>query len=206
MGEKQLLHVTKNGNIIDFLSEDISGINLYDVLDGLGKEHRYANRIPWTVLQHSIVIGLAAQELYEDNIPLIQKAFTHDFQECVVRDVPTPFKDFVGKKWYEMENMVQCKLLARFGIDANISAADEKLIYEIDKVTGYVEACCFFEYDSEIVQELSKNAVNFDPIVVITVTRLFYRVLEYTKMYDESGILSEDTIATFKDVIVVKNL
>ena len=206
MAENKLLHVTKDGFTVDFLSDEVTKLCLYDVLDGLSKEHRFSNRIPWSVLQHSIVVGLAAQFLYDGNFPLIQKAFTHDFQECVVRDVPTPFKDYVGTKWYAMEDMIQKKLLSRFGIDAGISSNDEKLLLEIDRVAGYVEATHFFGAESEIVQEMSKNAQNYNPTVVITVTRLFYQILSSFQVYDESGILSDETLRIYKDVIVANKL
>ena len=202
--QPQINHVTNDGSLIDF-SQDKVNISLIDCLTGIALENRYHNRIPWTVLLHSIVVGRVASALYENNVPLIQKAFCHDLQECVVRDVPTPIKNTIGNAWYNIEDMIQQKIFTSLGIDAKISMSDEAFVNEIDKAVGYTEAVYFFDYESEIVQKLSDDVKGIDPKVLTQAAMEFSEVLRNVQMYiTDENELTMDTLSLFRNVISLR--
>ena len=74
-----LLHRLANGNLIDFESDGLLKQRwpLDQILLCLAREFRYSNQVTWSVLQHSMAVGLAARALYPDNVMLIQHAFFH---------------------------------------------------------------------------------------------------------------------------------
>lgn len=202
--QPQINHVTNDGSLIDFSQEKVN-ISLIDCLAGIALENRYHNRIPWTVLLHSIVVGKVAVALYENNVPLIQKAFCHDLQEAVIRDVPTPIKNAIGNAWYNVEDMIQQKIFTALGIDARISGSDEALVNEIDKAVGYTEAVYFFDFESEIVQKLSEDVKGIDPKVLTQSAMEFSDVVKNVHMYiTEESEVTIDTISLFRNIISLR--
>jgi 5'-deoxynucleotidase YfbR-like HD superfamily hydrolase len=202
--QPQINHVTNDGSLIDFSQEKVN-ISLIDCLTGIALENRYHNRIPWTVLLHSIVVGKVAVALYENNVPLIQKAFCHDLQEAVIRDVPTPIKNAIGNAWYNVEDMIQQKIFTALGIDARISGSDEALVNEIDKAVGYTEAVYFFDFESEIVQKLSEDVKGVDPKVLTQSAMEFSDVVKNVHMYiTEESEVTIDTISLFRNIISLR--
>jgi 5'-deoxynucleotidase YfbR-like HD superfamily hydrolase len=202
--QPQINHVTNDGSLIDFSQEKVN-ISLIDCLTGIALENRYHNRIPWTVLLHSIVVGKVAVALYENNVPLIQKAFCHDLQEAVIRDVPTPIKNAIGNAWYNVEDMIQQKIFTALGIDARISGSDEALVNEIDKAVGYTEAVYFFDFESEIVQKLSEDVKGIDPKVLTQSAMEFSDVVKNVHMYiTEESEVTIDTISLFRNIISLR--
>ena len=202
--QPQINHVTNDGSLIDFSQEKVN-ISLIDCLTGIALENRYHNRIPWTVLLHSIVVGKVAVALYENNVPLIQKAFCHDLQEAVIRDVPTPIKNAIGNAWYNVEDMIQQKIFTALGIDARISGSDEALVNEIDKAVGYTEAVYFFDFESEIVQKLSEDVKGVDPKVLTQSAMEFSDVVKNVHMYiTEESEVTIDTISLFRNILSLR--
>lgn len=194
-------HISVHGELIDF-SQDKVKITLRDCLESIAKENRYSNRIPWTVLLHSIVVGRVAEELYAGNIPLIQKAYCHDLQESVVRDVPTPIKRAVGNAWDNLEADIQSKIFAAIGLKGKMGTQDDALLHEIDKAAGFVEAEAFFESDSEVIEMLTEEAKNLNPVVIAKTAQMFVSVMSMAENYiDENGKITDYTMSLYRTVI-----
>lgn len=196
-------HTNLQGETIDF-SQDKVKISLMDCLDALAKERRFHNRVDWTVLLHSIVVGVTAQRLYPSNAPLIQKAFCHDFQESVVRDVPTPIKRAVGPAWDNVEQMIQEKIFAALKIPTKISPQDDALIHEIDKAVGYIEADAFFADDTEIVESLRNDVSGINQTVIVRASQVFMEVMTTAENYaTPEGDVTDATVSMFRQVLAL---
>jgi hypothetical protein len=199
--QPKIQHINAHGDLVDF-SEDKVRITLHDCLDALAKERRYHNRIPWTVLLHSIVVGRVAEELYTGNIPLIQKAYCHDLQESVVRDVPTPIKRAVGNNWDNLELDIQTKIFNAIGLKSKIGTQDESLLHEIDKAVGFVEAEHFFPQESGIVELLTEEAKTLNPVVIAKAAQMFVSVMSMAETYcSEDGEVTDFTYSLYRTAI-----
>lgn len=181
-------HFFSDGRYVDFSKDgNIGDVRITDVLWLLSREKRYANEIDWSVLQHSIAVGIAAQQLYGWNEPLVRAAFTHDFGEAFYRDVPTPFKDKVGKAWDAMTHEVDAKLFAALKLDIELGDEDHELLAQVDKAVGYVEALLMH---SEECADAYENMEKI-PAKVISAASLGVQQAQAIPVVDEYGNLSD---------------
>lgn len=193
-----MITVFPDGTILDFSKDDPGHVKIEHLLNSIHLENRFANNIPWTVLQHSLAVGKATEYLYEGNMTMIQFAYFHDIHEAIIRDIPTPFKHMVGKKFFEVEREIQVKLLNRLNIPYDLGDEDTKLFHQIDKAMCMVEA---FLYLPDNSHELFTHNEGKDipPTVIVACTLAHAEVMHHT-VSDEAGVLSQNVIEIFKAV------
>ena len=193
-----MTHHTTDGRVFDFSKEQIGDIRISDVLRLIAKERRYSNQIEWTVLQHSIAVGYAAQILYSYNEPLIRAAYTHDFGEAFYRDVPTPFKRMVGKAWDVMTHEVDSKLFAALKLDIELGDEDHELLNQIDIAVGYVEA---LQFHSQECADAYSNIDKIPPATLVAATKAIMLAGSIPIFSDEEeGELSDEVISIYLQV------
>lgn len=198
--KKTMRHHFRSGNVLDFSKEDIGYVTVEDLLPPLAQEFRFANQMEWSVLQHSWAVGLTCHRLFHGNIPLIRYAFFHDIHEAIIRDVPTPVKNIVGKAWWDMENDIQAKLFKALHLDATLNAGDRQKVHEVDRAMCFVElqdafAPSFVEYyERECESKLT-------PSLVAECTKAFVYV-NHQPIFTEDAQLHPQVIGTFKSVLI----
>lgn len=183
--------------MIDFSQEHIGHFRLEQLLVLLANEWRFANEVPWSVLQHSYAVGRAAEMLYGDNPLLVQHAYYHDLQEAVVRDVPTPLKEAVGKRWYDVENEVQTKLFRALNI-APLGDDDGGDVHALDRAMCYVEMMLFFGVGCPMLEKVAPSPT---PENLVACTTAFVETKALGDFFGEDDILREDIIQHFKQII-----
>lgn len=192
-----LRHFCANGNILDFAKDNIGFLKLEDLLILLANEWRFANEIPWSVLQHSMAVGKAASMLYPGNNLLIQHAYYHDIQEAILRDVPTPFKKYVGPKWYELEDMIQGKLFQALNIHGKLGDEDAEIVHALDKAMMYVEIIQYFGVVEEMLSFEEPPAGEH----LVVCTTAFLDVQGLGHLTDDDNYLSPHVLEHFKQII-----
>lgn len=196
-------HHCIDGTVIDFTQPKIGHFDISLLLTCIGRETRFQNQVPWSVLQHSLAMGKACEILFGGNTLLIQHGYLHDLHEAIVKDVPTPVKRAVGKAWYQMENQVASKLMEALRVGA-LGDDDEKLLKQLDRVMAFVEGCHL--HSSEWV-ELCMSEEEFKSVpldIVVHATTAFNMVvnLEIWKDPELAGVeLKEEIIDLFRRVI-----
>lgn len=188
----------RSGALVDFTKENVYDIRLYDILYSLAYERRFFNQIPWTVLQHLLVCGSTAQELYGYNRLLVQHSFVHDFTEAFVRDVPAPFKT---KDFREAETKIYKKLLENFNIKT-LSNEDAELLHNIDLHVRYIEAFNLYDTvdcaDAIYSQDLSNG--NLDAKLLVVATTNFNYIRE-SHIFGDNGELLGEIVTSFERIL-----
>jgi 5'-deoxynucleotidase YfbR-like HD superfamily hydrolase len=192
-----MVHFFPDGSVLDFTEEKLGHVPLPNILTSLGIERRFANCAAWSVLQHSMAVGLAAEMVYDENVPLIQAAYTHDFHEAIMRDVPTPIKQMVGKDWYNVERQIQKKLMEGLLINPVLGDSDQTLLNNLDETMAYVEILTFFSDD--FVDYFTKKT-NISPNLVYYCTKAFEEISNLS-VFNEDGYLNGEIFAKYRDVL-----
>jgi 5'-deoxynucleotidase YfbR-like HD superfamily hydrolase len=188
-----LKHFFKDGGVADF-SGDIS-VTLEDILSALSTERRFANEVPWTVLQHSLSTGLTAMSI-SCSLPVVQHAYCHDFTEAFVRDVPTPVKHAIGPDWYRVESLVEEKIFRALGIPLTLDAGASELVKAIDRTM-----CCLeFAYYFDDPESLEHWELRPDEALVAVCGDAFNEVRNYGEIAS-NGVVDKHIVEMFNDVI-----
>lgn len=194
-------HYFNDGTFIDFTEDKLSDFQFERLLYNIGYESRFANQIEYSVLEHSIAVGRAAEMMFAGNVLLVQHAYLHDLGEAIYRDVPTPIKEMVGPKWYNMEKMISKKLMDYLGV-GELGDDDAKYLTYLDKTMAYVEATNFF---APQFAELLKTKTELLPEYVVACTTAFNSVT-HMDIWLESGMLNPDITNLYKQIIFAKIL
>lgn len=197
-----MIHYFRDGSCVDFSQESIGYVRLENILFSLGVECRFSNQAPLSVLEHSISVGLTAEKIYSGNHQLIQAAYCHDFAEAIIRDVPTPIKELVGKNWYDVEYAIEKKLLKALKINCYpLGDEDLECLKEIDRAVCYVEALKFFgkEFADVIMSKFPKKPNDY---VLVIATTSVEEASGYNLWTEEdSEILNPGIINMYKQVV-----
>lgn len=194
-----VIYWSPTGNNLDFSEETLGYVHLEDLIWSLGRERRFSNAIDWTVLEHSLAVGLAAEMLYGGNVPLIQWCYFHDFHEAVIRDIPTPFKRMVGENFYKAEEEIQMKLLKALNVSTQLGDDDYSLFKMIDHTMVYIEAKNFM--NGEAVDILKDCIENVHADIIIACAEAF-RTVYNNNLVDNGNINEFDEITNkFRSVI-----
>jgi hypothetical protein len=188
-------HHYLDGTYLDFDLDDIGPVSVVPLLYNIAKEGRFCNQIPWSVLQHSIAVGRAAEIMYPGNTLLIKHGYLHDLPEAFYRDVPTPIKKMIGKYWYAMEDHITSRLFNSLRVGA-LGDDDGKLLHMIDKTMAFVECLNYFDPDTV---DYFKTKTELHPEVVSVCTATFGSVLQ-NQIWDGSD-LADWVIDLYKEVI-----
>lgn len=125
---------------------------LSDLLETLAMERRFSNQSPLSVLDHSIITGRVMSALDQGN-DMVLYGYTHDFQEAIIRDVPSPFKALVGPSFVEAENKIQEIVLNHFGIRCHLSDDQLEFFKCVDGLIAEVEMFCLLGWDTYALVE-----------------------------------------------------
>ena len=192
-----MLHFQRSGHILDFSKKNVGDLSFEDLIHSIAYEKRYSGNINWTVLQHSLVMGRAAKLLNYNN-KLVRYCYLHDVHEGIIRDVPTPFKQAIGKAWYDMEHGVQYKLYDTLGqSDLKGLETDEKFKV-LDKAAAYYEAMFFFGSDSQILEYLGyTDSISF----IFPIWKKAFKQINGLEMLDEKGEVLEKWVIELKECL-----
>jgi hypothetical protein len=192
------IHYFSDGTALDFSQERLAPFNIEAMLYTLGQEHRFANQIPWTVLQHSLAVGKSCEILFPGNDLLIQHGYLHDFSEVVVRDVPSPLKKEIGKAWYQVENEIKRKIFEYYHLSPKLGDDDEKYLDMVDKTMAFVEAVNFCSPDTI---SLMKRQSELVPEYIVICTSSFVHT-QGVEIYNQEDMLNPLIIKLYKEIIL----
>lgn len=190
-------HYFNDGTYLDFSQPYLREIPLEKLLFALSREFRFANQTSYSVLEHSLAVGKAMEMIYPGNVLLIQHGYLHDIGEAIFRDVATPIKEMVGKKWYDMENTITTKLFEALGVGP-LGDEDFKLLKEVDRVMCYVEALSFFPPEKG---EFIKTLTELRPEILVYCTNAFNSVYNIDIIDQETHSLNPEIIGLYKQII-----
>lgn len=154
----------RSGNIFSYDESDVScNVTLDDIVDSLDKETRFFNQSSFSVAQHSFALAkfvanvcIDKQDGEWDN--MVAFALVHDFQEAVMRDVPSSMK---SQEFRDKEELVRVKLLNELGLIVPYLSEQNKLEFlAYDAMFAYVEAelCGFSDvYVDRIEKEVPEQ-------------------------------------------------
>lgn len=184
----------RSGGCVDFSRDRIDFLPLEDMLHSLAYERRFFNQIDWSVLQHSIACGIAADQLYGHNVLLVKHTWIHDFTEAFLRDVPAVVKI---DGYREVEYDIQQKLYAFMGIPA-LSSEDYEYLKQIDLHMRLVEAYHLYA-TSEAFDAITETHGTVDAAVMIACCHGFQVAQQITVL--ENGEVHPDVIDLFRAVL-----
>jgi hypothetical protein len=185
----------RSGGCLDFSRDRIDFLPLDDILHSLAYERRFFNQIDWSVLQHSIACGFAAEQLYGLNTLLVKHTWIHDFTEAFLRDVPAVVK-IDGYK--EVEYDIQNKLFAFMGIHA-LSSEDYTYLKTIDLHMRLVEAFHLYQ-SSEAFDAMVVEQEHIDPAAMIACCHGF-QLAQQVKVLLDNGELNPAVTELFREVL-----
>ena len=183
----------RSGSIVDFDLNEIDYVPLEDILYSLAKEFRFHGQSTWSVLQHLLVTGQTAARL-ECNTLLIKHAYTHDFAEAFIRDIPTGLKT---KEIIEIEDDIYSKLMKFMNIP-KLSIDDKDTLKQLDLHARLVEAK--FAFDDIGLYEVILEEVTVEPSILMETTISALNVMNM-KLFDKNGELQKDLVESFKSVL-----
>lgn len=109
---------TTGGQAINLLEPDPDTIDLEDIAQSLSRLCRFNGhtRIPYTVAEHSIMVGYLMLYLHPRNREAFLWGLLHDAAEAFIGDIPRPVKRlFSGVR--EMESRLMKAICKKFGLD-----------------------------------------------------------------------------------------
>jgi hypothetical protein len=163
-----------SGHKLDFTEDRIGRVDLEELLELLALEHRFGNRSYVTVLQHSIAVGMAVESLYPGNVPLMQAAYTHDFHEAFLRDIPDPIKKRIGQSWSNLADEYQEKILKSLNVDSRLGDDDANLLKAVDSTMAFVEVMRVFPTEAV---DYFKSRRTYEPDIVYACTKAFESIM-----------------------------
>ncbi|WP_277026838.1 hypothetical protein [Aurantimonas coralicida] len=130
------------GRYLDLLDPQPADIDLYRLCRVLAGIPRWSGQpdTPWTVGQHSLVVGKIVQARYRDP-KLTLAALLHDGHEYATGDINTPLKRLLGPAIVAIQSGLDAAICDRVGAD--IELMHGAIVKGIDVEVGFVEALLF---------------------------------------------------------------
>lgn len=129
-------YMTSLGNSVYLFYPEHSTFSIQDVEKGLPNLNRFLGSIPAPLDAHSLLVMYIARQ-YVSDITQARFALIHDFHECALGDIPSPFK-----KYFLAFKEAECKwekhMARSFGLDWAIR--DHELIKFADLMALGIEA------------------------------------------------------------------
>lgn len=162
---------TRRGIIVDS-DNNFDGLALSDVLYVLSREYRFAGNSPYSVLHHSVAMGMVARAVGEAPT-VVSGCVTHDFQEAFVRDVPTQVKRRLTG-YEELERELYDKLMLCFDTHNlyDLDASDQRKIWKWDKLACAVELASFTTLDR--TTDFSEDHIALFSDILVSTRHLTY--------------------------------
>jgi 5'-deoxynucleotidase YfbR-like HD superfamily hydrolase len=181
-----------SGRRLNLLDPSPLDIEIEDIALGLSRNTRWNGQTKgphgWSVAQHSdLVVDIVRRLKPGAAARLLMAAKLHDGPEYVTHDLITPLKAVVGDVFKEVETRLLRAIHIRFGLPAELSAADKALIKRADRIAAATEAvqlAGFTEQECRTVlnfREKPLKGAKLVPVPVVDAERRFlegFRVLE----------------------------
>ena len=161
----------RRGIIVDS-DNDFEGLLLSDVLYVLSREYRFAGNSPYSVLHHSVAMGMVATAVGASP-SVVSGCVTHDFQEAFVRDVPTQVKRRLTG-YEELEREFYNALMLRFETHNlyKLSIPEQDYIWKWDKLACAVELASFTSLDR--TADFSEDHITLFSEILLSTRHLTY--------------------------------
>jgi len=142
-----LYMATVSNKIIDLNDFKESDVKLEDIAIVLDHINRYNGHTPhaYTVLQHSLLVGLLFFEHYKDKFSFdnMMACFLHDAAEVYIGDVISPMKVTPEFDFFrDMDLRISGIIYKAFDMDSY--KVDWDIVKLCDKQACYIEMCHFF--------------------------------------------------------------
>ncbi|WP_024350999.1 hypothetical protein [Aurantimonas coralicida] len=130
------------GRYLDLLDPQPADIDVYRLCRVLAGIPRWSGQpdTPWTVGQHSLVVGKIVQSRYRDP-KLTLAALLHDGHEYATGDINTPLKRLLGPAIVAIQGGLDAAICDRVGVD--IEAMHGAIVKAVDVEVGWCEAILF---------------------------------------------------------------
>lgn len=137
-----------SGRKVSLVDPQPEDIYLPDIMGHLRGIRRFNGSIPWTVLEHSVLVWLL------DSTP---ESLMHDAHEAYMGDITTPVGDALGPAVVEMKQRLQAAINAKFGLRTyDCSQADRRALeIEVGTLMRPAQARLFAR------QEINPTAVQY---------------------------------------------
>lgn len=130
------------GRFLDLLDPQPVDIDVYRLCRVLAGIPRWSGQpdTPWTVGQHSLVVGKIVEARYRDPA-LTLAGLLHDGHEYATGDINTPLKRLLGPAIVAIQSGLDAAICDRVGAD--IEAMHGAIVKGIDVEVGWCEAILF---------------------------------------------------------------
>src|SRR5258708_1071759 len=134
-----------SGRRLDLLDPSPLDIEIEDIAHGLARVARWNGQTKgdyaFSVAQHCVLVHRIAPELNPKNVKSLRlPPLLHAAPESGIGDRLSPFKAAVGLDYKAFEKTLARAIHIRFGLPAEMGAADATLIKRADRIAAYFEA------------------------------------------------------------------
>lgn len=134
-----------SGRRLNLIEPSPLDVEIEDIALGLARNTRWNGQTKgphgWSIAQHSDLVVEITRRLYpRAPARLLMAAKLHDASEYVTHDLITPLKAVVGDVFKEVERGLMRAVHIRFGLPAELPAADKAAIKRADRIAAATEA------------------------------------------------------------------
>jgi 5'-deoxynucleotidase YfbR-like HD superfamily hydrolase len=133
-----------SGRRLDLLDPSPLDVEIEDIAHGIARVPRWNGQTIgahiFSVAQHTLLVDTLARQQGPIDDKLRLAIMLHDAPEYVVGDMITPFKAVIGDSYKVVELRLLAAIHVRFGLPPKLTAAEEKLIKQVDRAAAYLEA------------------------------------------------------------------
>lgn len=161
-----------SGQYLDLLDPQPADVDIYRVCRVLAGIPRWSGQptTPWTVGQHSLVVGRVVATRYDDP-KLTLAALLHDGHEYATGDINTPLKRLLGPAIAAIQSGIDEAICDRAG--ASIDLMHGAIVKGVDAEVGLAEALLFgMDADDPERRRFVPRDYVVDPVVETEIRRL----------------------------------
>jgi len=134
-----------SGRRLDLLDPSPLDVELEDIAHGLARVARWNGQTAgphiFSVAQHSLLVEAIGGHLEPALPPPARLALLlHDAPEYVIGDMISPFKAVIGDAYKAIEMRLLAAIHVRFGLPAELSAAQTRFAKRADRIAAFLEA------------------------------------------------------------------
>lgn len=109
---------TRTSGVIDLsCPKDIQRLSLMDLEEGTVSRYRYGAQVPWTVYEHSLLVGGLAEKAGANN-EIVAMCYMHDASEGLLGDMQKPIRDLMPKDspWERAHAAINREIVRQLGV------------------------------------------------------------------------------------------
>lgn len=136
---------THSGKMLSLENPQPDEIEEADILAGLSRTMRFSGQStePWSVLQHTVMMCLAAEEL-KFPAGFIKLLCLHDAHEAFVCDVPRPVKLLLGDEYRQLCERIDEAILKKYSLPEGAIKEAEPSLKKFDNSALWIESVMLF--------------------------------------------------------------